>query len=576
MEHTDRIDGRTLAELFTGGMANLKLNASVIDDLNVFPIPDGDTGNNMLMTIEGGVKAGDQGISDNVGEFARAFARGALLGARGNSGVILSQFFKGFSTGCEGKESLGIREFTDAFKAGVDKAYSAVIQPTEGTILTVMREGWEYISGQKDINDFSEYFSLLGKKMEESLEHTPELLPILKESGVIDSGGAGFLCIFHGMERTLNGEQIEGAAEHRQAAASAPAAVNLEAFTADSELEFGYCTEFILRLQNRKTDIEHFNLDTIISYLDTIGNSIVAVKDDDLIKVHVHTFTPGKVLDFGQRFGEFITLKIENMSVQHNENHMFKEAEEHEVNENAEMAKYAEAAAHNHNVHSAEHKPIAVVTVVNGPGLKEFFTELGVDVCVDGGQTENPSTEDFINAFKTIDADHIIVLPCNSNIVMAATQAAELYDASKVHVVKAKTIAEGYSAISMMNLSDENIDRVISEMEDCIRGTKTGLITTATRDVDYDHIKVYKDHYIGLDRDGITADAPDRLDAFKATLNAIDDIRDREVLTIFYGAAVPETELEGLGAMIEKDFPWMEYGYISGGQAVYDYIFAVE
>lgn len=568
------LNGTALASLFAGGMANLKLNAKVIDDLNVFPIPDGDTGNNMFMTIEGGVKAACQTPSEHAGVFATTFARGALLGARGNSGVILSQFFKGFSIGCEGHADLDISGFTDAFKEGVDKAYSAVIQPTEGTILTVMREGWEYISGQTDIEDFGSYFELLNNRMETSLEHTPELLPILKESGVIDSGGAGFLCIFHGMERTLAGEVIEGGetAGHQ----SSPAAVNLDAFTADSELEFGYCTEFILRLQNKKTDIAHFSLDTVISYLESIGDSIVAVMDEDLVKVHVHTFTPGKVLDFGQRYGEFITLKIENMSVQHNENHMFPEADKHEVDSSLEMAKYAEQAASNHQEHSSQHKAVAVVAVVNGPGLKEFFTELGTDMCVDGGQTENPSTEDFIHAFEQIDADHIIVLPCNSNIVMAATQAAELYTRSQVHVVKAKTIAEGYSAISMMNLSDGDPDRIISEMEECIDHTRTGLITTATRDVEYDHIKVYKGHYIGLDRDSIISDAPDRLDAVRAMLLAVEDIKSREVLTIFYGAHVPEEELTELEAVISRDFGWMEFGFIFGGQEVYDYIFAIE
>lgn len=552
------LDGEDLKELFTGGMANLKLNAAVIDELNVFPIPDGDTGNNMMMTIEGGVRAvADSDIKD-VYEFSKKFARGALLGARGNSGVILSQFFKGFSMGCEGMNVLDTKGFAKAMKAGVDRAYEAVITPTEGTILTVMREGWEYLADHKDIRDFDELFEKLNVRMDDSLEHTPDLLPILKESGVIDSGGAGLLCIFRGMEKTISGEKIEGledfSGEKSQSQASG---FDPSKFNADTEMEFGYCTEFILQLQNAKVDIPAFDIKTIIDYLETIGNSIVAIKDDDLVKVHVHTFTPGKVLNFAQQYGEFITLKIENMMIQHNENSMFSK----------------EGAL---TPPKAEHKPIAVVTVVNGDGLRELFTDIGVDICVDGGQTENPSTESFLAAFDTLNADDIIVLPGNSNIVMAASQAADLYTDARVHVVKAKTITEVYSAISMMDLSDGDCGRVIDEMEERIEHTKTGLITTAIRDVDYENISVKKGHYIGLDGHSILSDAPDRIDAAVELLKKTDDIESKEVLSIFYGEEVSEEEIEQLSEAISREFPWMEYGFISGGQKVYDYIFSIE
>lgn len=552
------LDGEDLKELFTGGMANLKLNAAVIDELNVFPIPDGDTGNNMMMTIEGGVRAvADSDIKD-VYEFSKKFARGALLGARGNSGVILSQFFKGFSMGCEGMSELDTKGFAKAMKAGVDRAYEAVITPTEGTILTVMREGWEYLADHKDIRDFDELFEKLNVRMDDSLEHTPDLLPILKESGVIDSGGAGLLCIFRGMEKTISGEKIEGledfSGEKSQSQASG---FDPSKFNADTEMEFGYCTEFILQLQNAKVDIPAFDIKTIIDYLETIGNSIVAIKDDDLVKVHVHTFTPGKVLNFAQQYGEFITLKIENMMIQHNENSMFSK----------------EGAL---TPPKAEHKPIAVVTVVNGDGLRELFTDIGVDICVDGGQTENPSTESFLAAFDTLNADDIIVLPGNSNIVMAASQAADLYTDARVHVVKAKTIAEVYSAISMMDLSDGDCGRVIDEMEECIEHTKTGLITTAIRDVDYENISVKKGHYIGLDGHSILSDAPRRIDAAIELLKKTEDIGSKEVLSIFYGEEVSEEEIEQLSEAISREFPWVEYGFISGGQKVYDYIFSIE
>jgi len=557
MAHTT-LDGADLKELFTGGMANLKLNAAVIDELNVFPIPDGDTGNNMMMTIEGGVRAVADSDTKDVCEFSKKFARGALLGARGNSGVILSQFFRGFSIGCEGMSILDTKGFAKAMKAGVDRAYEAVITPTEGTILTVMREGWEYLAEHEDIQNFDDLFKKLNVRMDDSLEHTPDLLPILKESGVIDSGGAGLLCIFRGMEKTINGEKIEGLEDFSgEQSHSAAQSFDASKFNADTEMEFGYCTEFILQLQNAKVDIPSFDIKTIISYLESIGNSIVAIKDDDLVKVHVHTFTPGKVLNFVQQFGEFITLKIENMMIQHNENSMFGK----------------EGAL---TPPKAEHKQIAVVTVVNGEGLRELFTEIGVDICVDGGQTENPSTEDFLSAFEKLDADDIIVLPGNSNIVMASTQAAELYTAARVHVVKAKTIAEVYSAISMMDLTDGDCGRVIDEMESCIENTKTGLITTAIRDVDYENISVKKGHYIGLDGHQILSDSEDRIDASIKLLKATEDIGSKDVISIFYGENVTEDEIERLGEAIEREFGWVEYGFINGGQKVYDYIFSIE
>lgn len=549
------LDSKTLKELFAGGLANLKANAARIDELNVFPIPDGDTGSNMLMTLKGALEAVANEDFETVGEFARRFSRGALLGARGNSGVILSQFIKGFSGGCEEKTVLSVPDFTEAFKKGVDKAYESVVKPTEGTMLTVMREGWEHISAQgANITNFNDYFDRLLRSMDVSLEHTPELLPVLKESGVIDSGGAGFICIFRGMENVISGEKVEAPLSFESGAMKP--ALDPSLFNADSELEFGYCTEFILQLQNKKTDIKNFDLGEMIAYLESVGNSIVAVCDDDLVKVHVHTFTPGEVLSFGQKYGEYITLKIENMQIQHNETSMFREEKKEEP--------------------PREHKAIAVVAVAAGTGIKSYFEELGADVIVDGGQTENPSTADFLKAFDELDADDIIVLPCNSNIVMAAEQAAELWSASKVHVVRAKTPAEAYSALSMMDLSDKNVSRVISEMEECIQGTKTGLITTAIRDVDYEKVSVKAGHYIGLNKDEILSDSENRLEAVKGLLNGTQGIKDNEVLVAFYGKNVPEEELGALEGILASEFGWMEYGFIDGGQDVYDYIFAIE
>ncbi|MGI6071804.1 MAG: DAK2 domain-containing protein [Lachnospiraceae bacterium] len=550
-----RIDGILLKELFTGGLANIRLNAHIIDELNVFPIPDGDTGSNMQMTLEGANKAVKHEEIPGVGDFMKKYARGALLGARGNSGVILSQFIKGFSVACEGLDELDIPAFTKAFGLGVERAYESVINPTEGTILTVMREGFEHISTRTNITNFHDYFARLIRYMDESLEHTPELLPILKESGVIDSGGAGFVCFFRGIDAVTNGEKLEnvGVPEGVKKQFSIADAAS---FDADSLLEYGYCTEFILQLQNSKVDIDSFKLEQIVEYLESIGDSIVAVKDDDLVKVHVHTFTPGKVLNFGQRFGEYITLKIENMSVQHNESSLI-------------------GSSHSKPEVKRIHKPIAVVAVVNGPGFREYFGELGVDVCMDGGRTENPSTADFIRVFDGIDAQDIIVLPCNPNIVMAAAQAAEFYNQARVHIVKAKTPAEGYAALSMMDLAMD-VEDVIATMEKSIAGTTTGMVTTAIRDVDYHHISVKEGHFIGMNGEKVLSDSQNRLGAVRDMLLAMDDIKNKEVIVVFYGADVPTEELDDLEELLSSTVSWAEFGFVNGGQEMYDYIFAIE
>ncbi len=564
-----RLDAKTLKKMLAGGMANLRLDAKRIDNLNVFPIPDGDTGNNMTMTITGGVSALSGLDVSSVGDMMKKFARGALLAARGNSGVILSQFFKGFSVGCEGTQDLDIDAFTAAFKAGVDRAYEAVIQPVEGTVLTVMSEGYEYVSGSKDIEDFEGYFKELNERMEVSLENTPNLLAVLKESGVVDSGGAGFLAVFTGMEKILLGEEIEGADDlgGHSGAAAPHAVIDKEVFNADSKLEFGYCTEFILQLMNAKTDISAFDLNRdIVDYLNTIGDSIVAIMDEDLVKVHVHTFTPGNVLNYAQKYGEFVTLKIENMSIQHNENSIFRKKEEMQE----------ELVLDEHIEKKEGHRPIGVVAVANGEGLRKLFLEMGVDICIDGGQTENPSTEDFLEAFENIDADDIIVLPGNSNIVMASSQAADIYKKARVHIVKAKTLAETFAAVSMMDLTDGDTERVIEEMQECIDNVRTGLVTTAIRDVRYDNIDVFEGHYIGMDRAHIISDDPDRIQAAIKLIEGLDDIHDREVLTVFYGEGVDADEVSRLETALKEHFAWLECEFISGGQKVYDYIFAAE
>ena len=569
------LDAQALKDAFISGLSCLKAHKEEVDSLNVFPVPDGDTGTNMVMTMEGGSQAIADGYQDRVDDLMKRFARGVLLGARGNSGVILSQFFKGLSIGAEQKKTLTVPDFIAAFEKGVEKAYESVITPVEGTMLTVMREGAEAMRAAAAGEEFKEesfedLLVLLLSEMRTSLANTPELLPVLKEAGVIDSGGAGFVYIFEGMQSAILGATFSGgvsgslqtggfAAAFANAGTMTARHADFSAFDADSELEFGYCTEFILQLQNAKVDIPSFDISEIISYLESAGNSIVAVKDDDLVKVHVHTFRPGDVLNYCQQFGEYLTLKIENMSLQHNETLIVKERE----------------AAR------PVHQDTAIIACVSGKGLEKYFREIGADVIVQGGQTSNPSTEDFVAALHKVDADTVIILPCNSNIVMAADQAAELakddpqLSGVRIVVVKAKTVAEGYSALSMMDKS-RDADTIIRDMKDAISHVATGLITTAIRDVEYPDLTVKEGDYIGLDRGRVYSDSQDRLEAVKVLLEKLPEIKEKEVLTVFYGKAVEQKALDDFASMLQDSFPWLEYGFIDGGQEVYDFILAVE
>ena len=569
------LDAQALKDAFISGLSCLKAHKEEVDSLNVFPVPDGDTGTNMVMTMEGGSQAIADGYQDRVDDLMKRFARGVLLGARGNSGVILSQFFKGLSIGAEQKKTLTVPDFIAAFEKGVEKAYESVITPVEGTMLTVMREGAEAMraaaAGEKFKEEsFEDLLVLLLSEMRTSLANTPELLPVLKEAGVIDSGGAGFVYIFEGMQSAILGATFSGgvsgslqtggfAAAFANAGTMTARHADFSAFDADSELEFGYCTEFILQLQNAKVDIPSFDISEIISYLESAGNSIVAVKDDDLVKVHVHTFRPGDVLNYCQQFGEYLTLKIENMSLQHNETLIVKERE----------------------ITRPVHQKVAIIACVSGKGLEKYFREIGADVIVQGGQTSNPSTEDFVAALHKVDADTVIILPCNSNIVMAAEQAAELakddpqLSGVRIVVVKAKTVAEGYSALSMMDKS-RDADTIIRDMKDAISHVATGLITTAIRDVEYPDLTVKEGDYIGLDRGQVYSDSQDRLEAVKVLLEKLPEIKEKEVLAVFYGKAVDQKALDDFASMLQDSFPWLEYGFIDGGQEVYDFILAVE
>ena len=550
-----KLDGSLYKEMVTGGARNLAANAEIVNDLNVFPIPDGDTGDNMRMTVEGGVASAESLDAAELCEVARAVAEGMLLSARGNSGVILSQFFGGIAEGLKGVAAADARTLGEAFRAGVKQAYAAVMTPTEGTILTVAREATEYAASQiSEDSTVESFLSDFIKEMHKSLDRTPELLPVLKEAGVIDSGGAGLVYVVEGMNKILNGETVEGKDDGTK-----KKAVDTAGFTEDSELTFGYCTELLLQLQTKKVDVEAFDVSVISDYLSTIGNSIVALKSGSRVKLHVHTMTPGKVFDFCQQFGEFLTLKVENMSLQHSEATI----------ENRYPAEKKKEAG------EKPRRRFGIVTVAAGEGISETFYQLGADKVVTGGQTMNPSAEDFMNAFDEVNADYVIVLPNNGNIVLAARQAASLYTASDVRVVESHTLGEGYAALSMVNFDSENIEEIVATMEEAMQGVLTAEVTYAVRDTTMSGIEVHTGDYIGIAEKKILSDGDTRVKAATELLSRL-DMDDKEVLIVIAGKDATREDVDEVRAFIKKSFPFVEVFEIDGKQEVYSFIFIAE
>lgn len=558
---TLKVNGELYKQLVIHGAANLRANYKVIDALNVFPVPDGDTGTNMRMTIEAGATAIKDVNEESVYEMSKKVSRGMLMGARGNSGVILSQFFRGIYKGFKDIKEASIKEFAKAFQSGVNQAYHAVLKPVEGTILTVAREASEKAFKTVKKNDSLEkYFEIFLKEANASLERTPDLLPQLKEAGVVDSGGAGFINVIEGMQKYLLGEEIK-----EVEVVTEQATVNRGSFNAHSKLEFGYCTEFILQLQYAKVDIAKFDIKVISSYLETIGNSIVALQDEDIVKVHVHTMTPGKVFEYCQQFGEFITLKIENMQVQHNEGTVLENTDPVQCDcpECVEMRR------------SEERKKFAVVAVASGDGLVNIFKEMGVDYVVSGGQSMNPSAEDFVKGFDLLNAENIIVFPNNSNIVLTAQQAAKYYDQANIIVVPSKTLAQGYSALTMLDLSSGNPDQIVEEIKEVIANVTTGLITYSIRDTEFEDVSIKQGDYIGICNGKIVTANVSRLDSVKKLLE-FSDIAEKEIITIITGKDAGKEEIEAVKAYIALAYPHVEVDEIAGEQDIYSYIFSIE
>lgn len=548
------IDGLLFEQIVESGARNLLKNIKRINDLNVFPIPDGDTGDNMYMTIKGGITA-LKGVEENsVDKKASALSRGMLMNARGNSGVILSQFFAGIADGLVGCETVEVGQFVNALKCGVCKAYKSVSRPVEGTILTVAREATDFVCGAcgKDTT-FGELLKDYVKEMKRSLDHTPDLLEALREAGVIDSGGAGLLCIAEGMEFAIEGKEVD--VDGQSEFSTETVEEDFSSFNEKSRMTFAYCTELLLQLTCAKTNVEEFDVEKLREYLESVGDSVATVQTGTVVKLHVHTFTPDKVFTHCLQFGEFLKVKVENMTLQHNGQKTQKEEK---------PKKKIKART-----------DFALVTVATGEGLTKLFTDLGADEVIDGGQGKNPSIERFIEAFDDVNADNIFVLPNNGNIIMAAKQAAELYDKSNVIVVETKNIGDAYAILSMLDYSLGDANSIANQMRADMADVTTGMITTSIRDANIDGVEIHCGDYIGFSDKTMLTAGKDKVEVFCALTQKLSAEEKAFVIAVF-GEGATSSDRQAVEQKVTALYPDVEYYEIDGGQEVYDIIVILE
>jgi len=546
------LDGIKFAEMVQMGAHHLYQNANYVDSLNVFPVPDGDTGTNMNLSMTSGAKETEHAASEHIGKTAQALSKGLLMGARGNSGVILSQLFRGFGKFIEKESTIDAKSFAGAFQAGVDTAYKAVMKPVEGTILTVAREaakkGVEVAETENDIIAVMEAFTAEAKA---SLDRTPDLLPVLKEVGVVDSGGQGLLFVYEGFLASLKGEALPEKndatlddlinAEHHRA----------QDFMNTADIEFGYCTEIMVRLEDGK---EPFNEEQFRNELNPLGDSLLVISDEEIAKVHIHSEQPGSVLSIGQKYGSLIKIKVDNMREQHS----------------AIVGEEHKAPTPTKKV---EKHPYAIVTIAMGEGVADLLRSIGASYVIEGGQTMNPSTEDIVKAVQEIGAEKVLILPNNKNIVMAAEQAVELLEIDAA-VVPTKTIPQGMAAILAFN-PEAAVDVNKKTMSDAFANVKTGQVTYAVRDTSIDGVEIRKDDFMALAEGKIVLSTPALKDAAEKVIKDLVD-EDAEIVTVIYGEDTTEQSASELVAFIEENYPDVEVELFDGKQGLYPYIISVE
>ena len=548
----EKINGLVLAEMIDLGSKNLAKNAEKINSLNVFPVPDGDTGTNMNLSMSSGAKETAANVVENIGELGKSFSKGLLMGARGNSGVILSQLFRGMSQYIADKKEIDAKEFAEAIQNGVSIAYKAIIKPVEGTILTVAREAAEAgLKAAENTDSVVEVMEAIYAESQASLKRTPDLLPILKEVGVVDSGGQGLVCVYQGFVAALKGEKIEGLE-------SVETNVVDMQFEDDHDMDFmspedivhGFCTEFTVRLDKEKKD---FNEDKFRQDMSKFGDSLLVISDSEYVKIHVHTETPGDVFNYGQQYGELIKIKSDNMREQHREVLRKQEAKQ------ASTPK--------------EIKEQAMISISMGAGLSKVLTSMGVDYIVEGGQTMNPSTEDIMKAIKEVNAKNIFIFPNNKNIQLAAKQAAELAE-ENVFVIESKTAPQGLAAVMVFN-PQASADENFANMQEVLSTVSTLEVTHAVRDTNIEGVEIKKDEFMGI-KDGKIVVSNLSLNIVLEELleKSIDE--DKEIVTLYLGEESTEEYTDFLEQLIEEKYPDVEVELIESGQPVYPYIIGVE
>ena len=548
----EKINGLVLAEMIDLGSKNLAKNAEKINSLNVFPVPDGDTGTNMNLSMSSGAKETAANVVENIGELGKSFSKGLLMGARGNSGVILSQLFRGMSQYIADKKEVNAKEFAEAIQNGVSIAYKAIIKPVEGTILTVAREAAEAgLKAAENTTSVVEVMEAIYAEAQASLKRTPELLPILKEVGVVDSGGQGLVCVYQGFVAALKGEKIEGLEAVETNLVDMQFEDNHDMdFMNPEDIVYGFCTEFTVRLDKEKKE---FNEDKFREDMSKFGDSLLVISDSEFVKIHVHTETPGDVFNYGQQYGELIKIKSDNMREQHREVLRKQEAKQ--------------------TTAPKELKEQAMISISMGAGLSKVLTSMGVDYIVEGGQTMNPSTEDIMKAIKEVNAKNIFIFPNNKNIQLAAKQAAELAE-ENVFVVESKTAPQGLAAVMVYNpqaAAEENF----ANMQEVLSTVSTLEVTHAVRDTNIEGVEIKKDEFMGIRNGKIVVSNLSLNTVLEELLEKSLD-EDSEIVTLYLGEESTEEYTDFLEQLIEEKYPDVEVELIESGQPVYPYIIGVE
>ncbi|HCX2271898.1 TPA: fatty acid kinase catalytic subunit FakA [Staphylococcus aureus] len=545
-----KINGKLFADMIIQGAQNLSNNADLVDSLNVYPVPDGDTGTNMNLTMTLGREEVENNLSKNIGELGKTFSKGLLMGARGNSGVILSQLFRGFCKNIESESEINSKLLAESFQAGVETAYKAVMKPVEGTILTVAKDAAQAaVEKANNTEDCIELMEYIIVKANESLENTPNLLAVLKEVGVVDSGGKGLLCVYEGFLKALKGEKVEAKVAKLDKDEFVHDEHDFHGVINTEDIIYGYCTEMMVRFgKNKKAfDEQEFRQD-----MSQFGDSLLVINDEEIVKVHVHTENPGKVFNYGQQYGELIKLKVENMREQHRE---VIRKEQHTAKPKMETVE------------------TAIITISMGEGISEIFKSMGATHIISGGQTMNPSTEDIVKVIEQSKCKRAIILPNNKNILMASEQAASIVDAEAV-VIPTKSIPQGISALFQYDV-DATLEENKAQMADSVNNVKSGSLTYAVRDTKIDGVEIKKDAFMGLIEDKIVSSQSDQLTTVTELLIEM-LAEDSEILTVIIGQDAEQAVTDNMINWIEEQYPDVEVEVHEGGQPIYQYFFSVE